>query len=140
MDTMKAIRMSQYGGREVLTFEEVPTPQIAQDEVLVKVVATSVNPFDWAARSGYVAEYYAYTFPHILGLDVSGVVEAVGSHVKGFCGRRCGVRPLGPLQERCICHLHRLTGLGNRQKAPLARFHPGRGGSPRSFLRLGGAL
>lgn len=84
MTTMNAVRIHQYGGREVLTFEEAPAPEVAKDEVLVRVVATSVNPFDWAARNGYVAGYYTYTFPHILGLDVSGVVEAIGSDVKEF--------------------------------------------------------
>ena len=81
---MKAVRIHAYGGREVLCYEEAPKPEVGEDEVLIQVAATSVNPFDWAARNGYVADYYTYTFPHILGLDVSGVIEATGAKVQGF--------------------------------------------------------
>ncbi len=84
METMQAVRIHEYGGREVLSYEEAPCPEVAKDEVLIRVVATTVNPFDWAVRNGYVASYYSYAFPHILGLDVSGVIEAVGSEVQGF--------------------------------------------------------
>jgi len=84
MATMKAVRIHEYGGREALSLEEAPCPEPAKDEILIRVEATSVNPFDWAARAGYVAGYYSYNFPLILGLDVSGVVEGVGSEVQGF--------------------------------------------------------
>ncbi len=82
MATMKAVRIHQYGGREVLSYEDAPSPVFAKDEVLIRVTATSVNPFDWAVRNGYMTNYYNYPLPHILGLDVSGVVEAVGAEVK----------------------------------------------------------
>src|SRR5512141_48876 len=81
---MKAVRIHAYGGREVLSYEEAPKPEIGGDEVLIRVAAPSVNPFDWAARSCYIANVYAYSFPHILGLDVSGVIEATGAKVQGF--------------------------------------------------------
>ena len=84
MATMKAVRIHEYGGREALILEEAPCPEPAKDEVLVRVAATSVNPFDWAVRAGYLNGYYSYTFPLILGLDVSGVVEGVGSEVRSF--------------------------------------------------------
>lgn len=84
MDSMKAVRIHAYGGHEVLAYEDAPVPAIEPDEVLIRVAATSVNPFDWAVRNGYVAEYYAYTFPLILGLDVSGVVEEAGSMVRSL--------------------------------------------------------
>lgn len=84
METMKAVRIHGYGGREALTYEDAPCPDVKEGEVLIRVAATTVNPFDWAARSGYVASYYTYTFPHILGLDVSGVVEATGEGVTEF--------------------------------------------------------
>ena len=84
MRTMKAVRIHGYGNREVLSYEDTLRPEVGADEVLVRVAGTSVNPFDWAARNGYVTAYYQYTFPHILGLDVSGKVEAVGPEVKGF--------------------------------------------------------
>ena len=84
MATMNAVRIHEYGGHEVLKYEEAPCPEVGEDEVLIRVIATTVNPFDWAARSGYLTSFYTYTFPHILGLDVAGVVEAVGSNVQGF--------------------------------------------------------
>jgi NADPH:quinone reductase-like Zn-dependent oxidoreductase len=84
METMKAVRIHEYGGREALILEDAPRPDPAKDEVLIRVEATSVNPFDCAVRAGYLAGYYSYNFPLILGLDVSGVVEAVGSETKGF--------------------------------------------------------
>jgi NADPH:quinone reductase-like Zn-dependent oxidoreductase len=81
---MKAVRIHNYGGVDVLSLEEAPKPEAGEGQVLVRVHATTVNPFDCAARAGYLAGYYTYTFPHVLGLDVSGVVEAVGTGVAGF--------------------------------------------------------
>src|SRR5438132_1484578 len=81
MDTMKAVRIHAYGGPDVLAYEDAPVPTPAEGEVLVRVHATSVNPFDCAQRAGYLAGYITYTFPLILGTDVSGVVEAVGAKV-----------------------------------------------------------
>jgi NADPH:quinone reductase-like Zn-dependent oxidoreductase len=84
MESMKAVRIHSYGGRDVLAYEDSPLPTIGADELLIQVAATSVNPFDWAVRNGYVANFYTYTFPLILGLDASGVVVAVGDDVQGF--------------------------------------------------------
>jgi NADPH:quinone reductase-like Zn-dependent oxidoreductase len=84
MESMKAVRIHAYGDREVLFYEDTPCPEYGSDEVMVRIAATSVNPFDWAARNGYLTDYYSYAFPTVLGLDVSGVVEAVGSEVQGF--------------------------------------------------------
>jgi NADPH:quinone reductase-like Zn-dependent oxidoreductase len=67
-----------------LNLEEAPKPEAGEGQVLVRVHATTVNPFDCVARAGYVAAYYTYAFPHVLGLDVSGVVEAVGAGVTSF--------------------------------------------------------
>ena len=43
---MKAIRIHEYGGRDVLKYEECPVPQILADEVLIKVIASAINPID----------------------------------------------------------------------------------------------
>ena len=53
---MKAVRIHQYGNTEVLRYEDAPVPDIAADEVLVRVVAASVNPVDWKVREGYLQE------------------------------------------------------------------------------------
>jgi NADPH:quinone reductase-like Zn-dependent oxidoreductase len=78
---MKAARIHSYGGTDAFVYEDAPRPVTGDDEALVRVHATTVNPFDCAARAGYVSAYYNYTFPLILGLDVAGVVEAVGANV-----------------------------------------------------------
>ena len=76
---MKAVRVHQYGGREVLSIDEIPVPEIGPDEVLVRVVAASINPVDWKVRAGYLAQMIPHQMPLTLGWDVSGVVAAVGS-------------------------------------------------------------
>jgi NADPH:quinone reductase-like Zn-dependent oxidoreductase len=81
MNSMKAVRIHAYGGREVLRYEEAPRPSAGEGDVLIRVHSSSVNPFDIAVRAGYVAGYFNYTLPLILGSDVSGVVEAVGPGV-----------------------------------------------------------
>ena len=81
MTTMKAVRMHEYGGPEVLKYEDAPRPEPARGDVLVKVHAAAVNPVDWKIRAGYAKGFLDYTFPLILGWDLSGVVEAVGSGV-----------------------------------------------------------
>lgn len=78
---MKAVRIHQYGGREVLSIDDIPVPTIAPDEVLVRVVAASINPVDWKVRAGYLAQMIPHALPLTLGWDVSGVVEQVGARV-----------------------------------------------------------
>jgi NADPH:quinone reductase-like Zn-dependent oxidoreductase len=81
---MKAAVIRSYGGPDVFKFEEIPDPIPGKGEVLVKTVATSVNPFDFKIRSGSVKDRVPITFPAVLGFDVSGVVSAVGPGVKTF--------------------------------------------------------
>ena len=83
---MKAIQIHQYGGPDVLKLEEIPRPEAAADELLIRVLAAGVNPVDWKTRAGrgVAGRLGANPFPLIVGWDVSGVVEAVGSEVTGF--------------------------------------------------------
>lgn len=81
MTTMKAIRIHTYGGADVLSYEDAPVPTPGEGEVLIRVHATSVNPFDCAVRAGYMSAYFNYSLPVILGTDVSGVIEKVGPGV-----------------------------------------------------------
>ncbi|KAB1083372.1 NADP-dependent oxidoreductase [Neorhizobium galegae] len=87
-ETMKAIRIYEYGGPEVLRYEDAPKPELKPGEVLVRVHAIGINPPDWYLRDGYKAlppEWRPQVpFPIILGTDVSGVVEAVADDVRGF--------------------------------------------------------
>ncbi|HVS94249.1 MAG TPA: NADP-dependent oxidoreductase [Mucilaginibacter sp.] len=81
---MKAVRIHEFGGPDVLELEEAPMPGPAADEMLVKVYATSVNPVDWKIREGARKEKFPVGLPLIPGWDVSGVVEKVGENVKRF--------------------------------------------------------
>ncbi|GIO64085.1 NADP-dependent oxidoreductase [Paenibacillus cineris] len=88
IDTMKAIRLHEFGGPEVLRYEEAPLPELKPGEVLVGVHAVGMNPPDWYLRDGYKSLPPEWRppvpFPIILGSDVSGVVEAIATDVKGF--------------------------------------------------------
>lgn len=81
---MKAIRIHEYGSVEVLKMEEVPLPEIHEDDVLIKVYATSVNPIDWKVREGKLRWRNLHHLPLIPGWDVSGVIEQTGKNVKNF--------------------------------------------------------
>ena len=81
---MKAIRIHNYGGPEVLRFEEVVVPAPGTDELLIKVQAASVNPLDWKTRAGYLKDYFPHKLPFIPGWDASGIVEGTGSGVTKF--------------------------------------------------------
>jgi NADPH:quinone reductase-like Zn-dependent oxidoreductase len=79
MATMKAVRVHEYGGPEVLKYEDAPIPQPGPGEVLIRVHASSVNPVDWKVRQGYLRQMMKYKMPMIPGWDASGVVESVGA-------------------------------------------------------------
>lgn len=81
---MKAVFITQYGSEQVLEYGEVEKPTPEPTELLVKVHASSVNPVDWKIRSGHVQLLTGYSFPMVLGFDVAGVVEEVGSRVTRF--------------------------------------------------------
>src|SRR6516165_8433409 len=75
---MKAVRLLEYGGQ--LVFNDVPTPTIAPDEVLVKIRSTAVN-LDLVEASGTVRQILPIDLPWIRGHEFSGVVEQIGSDV-----------------------------------------------------------
>lgn len=81
MAMMRAVRVHEFGGPEVLRYEDVPRPEPEQGEVLVKVCAVGVNPLDWKVRAGRIPRY---SLPLILGRDFAGVVEAGGPGAERF--------------------------------------------------------
>jgi NADPH:quinone reductase-like Zn-dependent oxidoreductase len=81
---MKAIRIHNYGGPEVLQYEDTPRPQPGEGEVLIRVHAATVNPIDWRVREGYMKDFWPHKFPLILGWDLSGVVEELGRGASRF--------------------------------------------------------
>src|SRR6202166_5205583 len=113
---MKAVRIHQFGGPEVLMYEDVPDPQPRKDQVLVRVKACSLNHLDVWVRKGLPG----VKLPHILGSDMAGEVAEVGEYVSGFTvGQRVLVSPkqffghcvkcLAGLQNQC----REFTVLGN---------------------------
>lgn len=84
-ETMKAVRLHQYGGPDALVYEDAPRPAVGDDDVLVRAAAAGVNPIDTATRAGNLARIWPEDrFPAIVGWDVSGTVEAVGAAVTAF--------------------------------------------------------
>jgi NADPH:quinone reductase-like Zn-dependent oxidoreductase len=89
-ETMKAVRIHEFGGPEVLRLDQVPIPEPGPDEVLIRVHAVGVNPPDWYVREGMpgIPEELKASLipplPAIPGTDVSGVVVALGSEVDRF--------------------------------------------------------
>ena len=81
---MKAIVVHQYGGPEVLQYEDDPDPVPGEGEVLVKIAAASVNPIDYKRRAGLTQEFYPLHFPGLIGVDMSGTVVKTGPGVTGF--------------------------------------------------------
>ncbi len=78
---MKAIVVHEYGGPEVLKYEDVPRPEPKDDQVLVRVIAAGVNPVDDASRSPKYAKFFGITLPFIPGYDIAGVVEKTGAKI-----------------------------------------------------------
>jgi NADPH:quinone reductase-like Zn-dependent oxidoreductase len=87
-NTMKAVRQHEFGGPEVLLYEDAPIPELHKGEVRVKVYAIGLNPPDWYLRDGYKMlppEWQPKVqFPIILGTDISGVIVSVADGVEGF--------------------------------------------------------
>lgn len=81
---MKAIRIHEFGGPEVLKYEDAPMPSPEKDEVLIKIYASGVNPVDWKIRAGLAQQSFPVDLPLIPGWDVSGEIEEVGSDILNF--------------------------------------------------------
>jgi NADPH:quinone reductase-like Zn-dependent oxidoreductase len=81
---MNAIRIHNYGGPEVLLYEQAPRPRLKKGEVLIRVHAAGINPLDRKVRAGELKKIIQHKLPLIPGWDVSGVVEEVGAGVSQF--------------------------------------------------------
>src|SRR6266853_5560060 len=79
---MKAVKLLEYGGQ--LVFDEVPTPAIARDEILVKIKSTAVNHLDLVKASGVARQVLPIDLPWIPGHEFSGIVEQIGSEVTAW--------------------------------------------------------
>lgn len=82
---MKAIIIEQYGdANQLKEKDDIPVPEIKDNQVLVEMHATSINPIDWKLREGYLQEGVPFEFPIILGWDAAGVIKQVGKNVTSF--------------------------------------------------------
>ncbi len=69
---MKAVRIHEFGGPEVLKYEDVPEPQPGPGEIRIRIIAAGVNPMDWKIRKGIIGKV---PLPMVMGLDVAGIIE-----------------------------------------------------------------
>jgi NADPH:quinone reductase-like Zn-dependent oxidoreductase len=113
---MKAVRLHEFGGPEVLRYEDIPDAQPRKDQVLIRVKACALNHLDIWVRNGLPG----VKLPHILGSDIAGEIVAVGEYVTGFkTGQRVLLAPMhfcnhcakcaAGLQNQCP----EFTALGN---------------------------
>jgi NADPH:quinone reductase-like Zn-dependent oxidoreductase len=100
---MKAIVVHEYGGPEVLKFEEFADPVPGQGEVLVRVAAASVNAIDCKRRAGLTKDFYPMQFPSLIGIDMAGTVVEVGPGVVTFtAGNRVFAMADNTYAELCV--------------------------------------
>jgi NADPH:quinone reductase-like Zn-dependent oxidoreductase len=121
---MKAVVVHQYGGPEVLKFEDYPDPAPGPGEVLVRVAATSVNPIDYKRRAGLTKDFYPIQFPGLIGVDIAGTVVKIGPGVEGFsAGDQVFAMAANTYAELCVVNAATLakipTGLDLIQAAAL---------------------
>ena len=120
---MKAVVVHQYGGPEVLKFEEYPDPVPGTGEVLVRVAATSVNPIDYKRRAGLTKDFYPIKFPGLIGVDIAGTAVKIGPGVADFSvGDHVFAMPDDTYAE-LLCRESR----DSRESSQGARFDPGGG-------------
>ena len=104
---MKAVRIHQFGGPEVLTYEDVEDPKPRKDQVLVRVRACALNHLDIWVRKGLPG----VKLPHILGSDIAGEVAEIGEYVAGVkAGQRVLIAPMHFCGSCAKC----VTGLQNQ--------------------------
>jgi NADPH:quinone reductase-like Zn-dependent oxidoreductase len=92
--TQRAVLIRAYGGADAAQVATIAKPEAGQGQVLVRVRAAGVNGIDWKVREGYVRDAFPLQLPAVLGIELAGVVEAVGPGASRF---RVGDRVMGPL-------------------------------------------
>lgn len=92
--TQRAVLIRAYGDASVAELAQIEKPEAGPGQVLVSVRAAGINGIDWKIREGYVRDAFPLKLPTVLGIELAGVVEAVGSGVTRF---RIGDRVMGPL-------------------------------------------
>jgi NADPH:quinone reductase-like Zn-dependent oxidoreductase len=93
MNNVRALMLTEYGGTQAVQVTTVAAPVADAGQVLVRVHAAGVNALDWKVREGYVRDAFPLQLPTVLGIELAGVVEAVGA---GVTRLRVGDRVMGP--------------------------------------------
>ncbi|MEU4610282.1 NADP-dependent oxidoreductase [Streptomyces umbrinus] len=106
---MRAFTVERYGSKDGVRVGDVPEPDVGADDVLVRIVAASVNPLDRMIRDGEMKTILPYKVPFVLGNDLAGVVVEVGAAVTRFAvGDEVFARPdknrIGTFAERIAVH------------------------------------
>lgn len=78
---MKTIQLQQFGDASVLQMQEVEVPLLKDDQVLIKIKASSVNPIDIKIRKGFMKDALPKPFPIVLGWEAAGIIGAIGKNV-----------------------------------------------------------
>ncbi|WP_019938903.1 NADP-dependent oxidoreductase [Bordetella sp. FB-8] len=94
MNNVRALVLTEFGGPSAAQVSSVAAPTAGAGQVRVRVHAAGVNGLDWKVREGYVRDAYPLQLPTVLGIELAGVVDAVGPGVSGL---RKGDRVMGPL-------------------------------------------
>jgi NADPH:quinone reductase-like Zn-dependent oxidoreductase len=81
---VKAVQIHEYGTAAGLRYADVADPIVNDDDILIRVIGSSVNPVDWKIRAGHMKDLIPFQMPFIPGWDVSGVVESIGNSVSSF--------------------------------------------------------
>lgn len=82
--TMEAMVLNRFGGPEVLEPATIERPRAGPGQVVIQVAYAGVNPADWKAREGWLARYFQYAFPFVVGFDAGGLVAEIGEGVTGL--------------------------------------------------------
>ncbi|UYB54216.1 NADP-dependent oxidoreductase [Xanthomonas sp. AM6] len=94
MNNVRALLLTEYGGADAARIASIDAPTAAAGQVLVRVQAAGVNGLDWKVREGYVRDAFPLQLPTVLGIELAGIVEAVGA---GVTRLRKGDRVMGSL-------------------------------------------
>jgi len=81
---MRAMVIDRFGDPEVFRMGDIESPEPGAGEVVIRVAYASVNPADWKCREGWLAQFFEYKFPFVVGFDGAGVVSAVGPGVTDY--------------------------------------------------------
>jgi len=128
---MRAFVLTRYGGPEVMELRDVPRPQPAAGEVLVRVQAVGLNPVDFKMRQGMMRVLWKYPLPMVAGNELSGIVESCGPGVTRFAAgdrifARVDKRQLGAfaeyacIAESLVAHMPKSIDFATAAAVPLA--------------------